>query len=200
MNVPSTDGSLLLALRSQDTHRRDAGWDLFEPLYRPVILAWCLRWGLPRPIAEELTQDVLLKLSVKFIQNCYDPQRGGFRPWLKAVVSNALTDHQRHRLRQPDPLAVGGTDHRRMLAELASPEAAECLSDVIADQPVTRAAQAVAAVRGRVPEAHWKAFTLYHAERRPVEEIAAEVGLQVGNVYKILQRIKKQLEEEVGHG
>lgn len=151
--------------------------------------------------AEDLTQDILLKLSQKFIQKCYNPERGEFRTWLKAVVSNALTDHRRKQQRQPDHRAAGGTEHWRQLAELPSPdEAAEQLSDAIDLEPVTQAAQAIARVRRRVPESHWEAFCLYHAEKRPVEEVAAEVGLQVGNVYKVLQRIKKQLEEEVGHG
>ena len=52
----------------------------------------------------------------------------------------------------------------------------------------------------RVAEAHWKAFCLYHGEKRPVAEVAAGVGLGVANVYKIRGRITRQLKEETGHG
>jgi RNA polymerase sigma factor (sigma-70 family) len=195
-----TDAKLLLDVQSPCQADREAAWATFELRYRPVIRAWCSKRSLQPETAEDLTQEILLKLSEQFLRRCYDPDRGRFRSWLKAVVSNALTDYWRARQRRPDAVAIGGTDHGRLLAELASPESAGQLSEVIATQPVTRAALAVAAVRGRVAEAHWKAFYLYHAEGRPVEEVAAEVGLGVGNVYKILQRIKKQIEEEVGHG
>lgn len=200
MNIPTTDNSLLLALQSQSPAKREAAWALFEPLYRPVIHAWCLKRYLPVETARELTQEVLLKLSVKFRQHLYDPDRGRFRSWLKAVVNNVLTDYSRRQQRQVGGAAVGGTDHGRMLAELASPEAGEQLSDAVANQPVTRAAQAIGRVRARVPENHWRAFWLFDVEKRPVAEVAAEVGLRLANVYKISQRIRTQLEEEIGHG
>ncbi|MCI0462405.1 MAG: sigma-70 family RNA polymerase sigma factor [Gemmataceae bacterium] len=199
MDLPTTDGSLLLALQSQSPARREAAWEKFEPRYRPVILAWCQR-RLPLETARELTQEILLKLSVKFPEHCYDPNLARFRSWLKAVVGNALADYGRRQQRQLDGDAVGGTDHARQLAELVSPEAAEELSEVIASEPATRAAQILAAVQARVPELHWKAFWLYHLEKRSVEEIARELGLSMANVYKILQRIKKLLEEEIAHG
>jgi RNA polymerase sigma-70 factor (ECF subfamily) len=186
-------------LQSQSPAKREAAWARFEPRYRPVILAWCRRWPLPLETAEDLTQEILLKLSEKFPQHCYDPDRGRFHSWLKATVRNALTDCSRRQQRQLDGAAVGGTDHGRMLAELASPEATDQLSHVITNQPVTKAAWAIGAVRAKTEETHWKAFCLYHVEKRPVAEVAAEVGLGVANVYKILQRIKKQLEEEIGH-
>jgi RNA polymerase sigma-70 factor (ECF subfamily) len=200
VDIPTTDGSLLLALQSQSAARREAAWARFDALYRPVILAWCRRWPLPPETAEDLTQEVLLKLSEKFLEHCYDPDRGRFRSWLKVTVRNTLADYGRRQQRQPDNAGVGGTEHGRKLAELVSPEAADQLSEVIANEPVTREVQAIAQVRARVPELHWKAYCLRRAEERSVEEIARELGLSQANVYKILQRIKKQFAEETGHG
>src|SRR5262245_46160569 len=79
MDLPTTDGSLLLAIQSQSPDRREAAWEKFEPRYRPVILAWCLRRPLPRETAEDLTQEILLKLSEKFPDHCYDPDQARFR-------------------------------------------------------------------------------------------------------------------------
>jgi RNA polymerase sigma factor (sigma-70 family) len=200
VDIPATDHSLLLALQSQSPARREAAWALFEPRYRPVIHAWCRRRHLPVETARELTQEILLKLSVQFLRHYYDPDRGRLRSWPKTVVENVLTDYARAQQRHLVGTAVGGTDHGRMLAELASPEAAEQLSDAVARQPVTRAAQAIGRVRARVPEAHWRAFWLKDVEERPAAEVAAEVGLRPANVYKISQRISKQLEEEIRHG
>jgi RNA polymerase sigma factor (sigma-70 family) len=196
VNVPNTDGSLLLELQSQSPARREAAWPRFESIYRPLILAWCQRRLKPEA-AEDLAQDVLLKLSLKFPQMCYNPDRGRFHSWLKATVENALTDYARRQGRQVAD-AVGGTDNGRMLAYLAGPEADE-LSSAISNHPVTGAVQALARAQAQVPEAHWKAFCFYHREKRPVEEIAAELGLGVANVYKILQRTRKLVKEGMGH-
>jgi RNA polymerase sigma factor (sigma-70 family) len=200
VDIPNTNNSLLLALQSQSPARREAAWASFEPSYRPVILAWCRRWHLPGTAPEDLTQEILLKLSVKFLRHCYDPAAGRFRGWLRATVRRALIDYGRAHKNRPDDGAVGGTDHHGMLANLASPEAADQLSEVIANQPVTRAARAIARVKARWPETHWKAFVLRHLEKVPGAAVAAEVGLEVWNVYKTADRIKKELEEELTHG
>jgi RNA polymerase sigma factor (sigma-70 family) len=203
VDIPLTDRALLLAIHSQSPGKREAAWWRFEALYGPVILSWCW-WRLPPELKEDardLTQDILLKLSVKFLQHCYDPARGRFRSWLAVTVRHAVTDYRRKRQGQIGAGAVGGTDHWRMLADLASREAADQLRDAITNQPATRAAQAIVArVRANVPERHWKAFCLYHFEERPAKEVAAELGLEVANVHKILQRIRKKLEEEKDHG
>src|SRR5262249_31330930 len=157
VDIPTTDAALLTALQSQSPDKREGAWARFEPLYRPVILAWCRSRAPSFEVAEDLSQEVLQKLSQQFPRHCYDPVRGRFRSWLKAVVNNVLTDYARARQRRLDTDGVGSTEHGRMLAELASPEVADQLSEVIASQPVTRAARAIATVRARVQEAHWRA-------------------------------------------
>jgi RNA polymerase sigma factor (sigma-70 family) len=191
---------LLLALQTEAPATRETAWALFEQLYRPVILAWCRRRVPSFEVAEDLTQDVLQKLSLQFLRHSYDPVRGRFRSWLKAVVNNVLTDFARTRQRRPDGDGVGSTEHGRMLADLASPEVADQLSDVIAGQALTKAAQAIAAVQARVQEAHWQAFCLRYGDGLSASEVAAELGLSLANVHKILQRIRNQLEEEMDHG
>jgi hypothetical protein len=57
--IPSTHISLLCDVREGG---RDGAWAVFQGRYRGVILGWCLRRGLSPDGAEDLTQDVLLKL------------------------------------------------------------------------------------------------------------------------------------------
>jgi RNA polymerase sigma factor (sigma-70 family) len=198
-NIPPTSAELILALQSQSPAKRESAWARFDPLYRPVILAWCGN-RYSSEVAEDLTQDVLQKLSVQFLRNCYDSDRGRFRSWLKAVVNNAMNDYARKVRRQPGIAGAGGTEHGRMLAELVDPAVAERLSEVIMSQPVTKAARAIAAVRGRVQDAHWQAFCLVYVEELSTAEAAAKLGLNVSNVHKITQRVQKQLREEIDHG
>ena len=107
VSIPSTHISLLCDLRADG--RRDEAWAVFHARYRDVILGWCLRRGLSPDGAEDLTQDVLLKLFQQLPQYHHDPARGQFRGWLKAVVNNTLTDFWRRQQRRPDQGAVGGT-------------------------------------------------------------------------------------------
>src|SRR5947209_705330 len=121
--------------------RRDRAWVVFHARYRGVILGWCLRRGLGPDGAEDLTQDVLLKLFQQLPLYSHDPSRGRFRGWLKAVVNNALTDFWRRQRRRPERGGVGGTAFQERLGDLASPEAAGELSEVIEGHARTTAAE-----------------------------------------------------------
>ena len=47
----------------------------FMARYGPKIHAWCRRWGLQEADAQDVTQMVLLRLSVKVREFVYDPSR-----------------------------------------------------------------------------------------------------------------------------
>jgi hypothetical protein len=68
-----------------------AAWERFVALYGPRIRGWCRRWGLQEADSEDVTQDVLLRLSLRLRAFTYDPSRS-FRSWLHAVTRNALAD------------------------------------------------------------------------------------------------------------
>src|SRR5438067_9383204 len=158
VRIPTTHVSLLCDL-GRDS-RRDEAWAAFDARYRGVILGWCLRRGLPCDGAEDLTQDVLLKLFGQLPRYSHDPARGQFRGWLKAVVNNILTDFWRQQQRRPERGAVGGTTSLERLGELAGPEAADELSGAIDDHAQTTAAEVLERVRAKVKETTWQAF--YH--------------------------------------
>ena len=75
--------------------RRDPGdqeaWGEFVEQYGPKVFAWCRRWGLQEADAQDVTQDVLLKLARKMKDFTYDPSRS-FRAWRtrKLALSKSL--------------------------------------------------------------------------------------------------------------
>src|SRR5579863_9581586 len=103
MNIPSTHASLFVPL--QQGMQSAVAWAAFHARYHDVMLTWCRRRGFSSACAEDLTQEIWLKL-VKDI-NTYDPQKGRLRSWLKAVVNNALTDYLRRQQSKPERGGVG---------------------------------------------------------------------------------------------
>jgi RNA polymerase sigma-70 factor (ECF subfamily) len=193
MMTPSTHASLLLALQNDD--QREEAWGAFQARYRDVILAWCWRRHLPQDCAEDLTQEVLLKLFQQL--RTYDPAKARFRSWLKAVVNNALTDWWRRQQRRPEGVGVGGTAFLERLARLESPETADELSGVIEEQTIL--AEVFQRVQARVEPKTWQAFYQTELEKRPAADVAAELGLSIGAVCKYRGRVLEMLKEEYTH-
>jgi RNA polymerase sigma factor (sigma-70 family) len=194
MTIPSTHVSLLCAL-GRDGPKEDA-WVVFQAAYRDVILGWCKRRGLSQDAAEDLTQEILIKLLDALPRYKHQPDRGRFRSWLKTVVQNVLSDHQRRQRRRPEPGAVGGSTALEQLNDLPSPAAAEELSAAVVNQTSAWEAEVLDRVRARVEPASWQAFCWRMIELRPAAEVAAELGLTVGAVYKAAERTKRMVIQE----
>jgi RNA polymerase sigma-70 factor (ECF subfamily) len=194
MTIPSTHLSLLRALGEED--RREDAWAVFQACYRDVILGWAQRYGLDPHTAEDLTQEILVKLLEALPRHEHDPDRGRFRSWLKTVVAHALSDRRRRQRRRPEPGGVGGSTALERLGDLPGPEALEELSTDVERQAAAWEAEVLGRVRARVEPASWAAFCQRMIERRPAAEVAAELGITVGAVYKAAERIKRMVIQE----
>src|SRR5215208_5214856 len=80
----------LLGLLRRDPTNQDA-WGEFVEQYGPKIYGWCLRWNLQDADAQDVTQNVLLRLAEKLRDFRYDPSRS-FRAWLKTLAHHACVD------------------------------------------------------------------------------------------------------------
>jgi len=196
MDLPSTHASVFLpadrdgvfpADRLEALHRR----------YRDVILGWCRRRELSAECAEDVAQEIWLKLAREI--HTFDPAKGRFRSWLKAVVNNAVVDYWRRQDRQPVRAGVGGSVFLERLANLAGPEASAELSVVIERQADNIATEVLARVRARLNESTWQSFYLSQVERRSAGEVAKKLGIGIASVYKNTYRVKQMLQEEYKH-
>ena len=77
-SLPTTCVSLLTQLRQDPSDQ--AGWDEFVERYGRHIYRWCRQWKLQDADAEDVTQDILVKLTQKLRAFAYDPSRS-FRGW-----------------------------------------------------------------------------------------------------------------------
>src|SRR5215469_13142161 len=86
-----TRQSLLLRAQTGET---DAWKDLTD-LYRPLILGWLSRQGVPAGDLEDLSQDVLLSVVKQLADFEHSGRPGAFRSWLRTIACRRATDYWR---------------------------------------------------------------------------------------------------------
>jgi RNA polymerase sigma factor (sigma-70 family) len=188
--LPTTRVTLLTQLRHDPSDQ--AGWDEFVERYGRHIYRWCRQWKLQDADAEDLTQDILMKLAQKLPSFAYDSSRS-FRGWLKTVAHHAWRDFDdRRHTRQ----AAGESRVQDLLLTLEAREDLARKLEEAFDLELLEAAKAL--VRLRVAPHTWEAFRLMAIEGLPVAEVAARVHLQVAMVYVAKSKVQNMLREEIG--
>ncbi len=91
MSDTATLLSLIVGICEQDPKR----WHQFNDIYRPMMMDYLRKRGLPPFAADDVVQDVFVKLLGKIAT--YDRTKCSFRSWLFTVVNNTLIDRARHR-------------------------------------------------------------------------------------------------------
>jgi RNA polymerase sigma factor (sigma-70 family) len=188
--LPTTRISLLTQLRRDPSDQ--ASWDQFVERYGPHIYRWCRQWQLQDADAEDVTQDILVKLTHKLRTFAYDPTRS-FRAWLKTVTHHAWRDFEDDRRRMR--AAVGDRDAQELMLTLeAREDLVQKLGEAF-DLELLEAAKT--RVRMRVAPHTWEAFRLVALEGVPVAEVAEKVRLQVAMIYVAKSKVQKMLQEEI---
>jgi RNA polymerase sigma-70 factor (ECF subfamily) len=180
---------LLARLRNDPSN--EAAWDEFVEHYGRHIYRWCRQWGLQDADAEDVAQEILLKLARKLRDFAYDP-KSSFRGWLKTVAHHAWRDF---------------VDGRRGARATADDHVWELLQSVEAREDLIQKLEqafdyelletAKVQVRLRVAPHTWEAFRLVAIEGRPAAEVAASVNMQVAMVYVAKSKVQKMLQEEI---
>ena len=188
--LPTTRVTLLTQLRQDPSDQ--AAWDEFVELYGRHIYRWCRQWKLQDADAEDVTQDILMKLARNLRVFAYDPSLS-FRGWLKTVAHHAWRDFEDSR-RQARPAAGDRQGQNPILTLEAREDLVQKLEKAF-DLELLEAAKV--RVRLRVAPHTWEAFRLMALEGLPVAEVAARVHLQVAMVYVAKSKVQKMLQEEI---
>jgi RNA polymerase sigma-70 factor, ECF subfamily len=186
-----TRQSLLFRAQSGEA---DAWKDLTD-LYRPLIIGWLNRQGVPAIDLEDLSQDVLLNVVKHLPTFEHSGHRGAFRSWLRTIVCSRASNYWR--ATGASTQASGGSGATAALQQIADPDSdlnrqwdqehyryiIRCLLDLI--------------------EAEFEPPTLRAFRRLALEEangaeVAEELGMSVAAVYvaksRVLQRIRQEAE------
>jgi len=184
-----TRQSLLLRAQNGET---DAWHDLTD-LYRPLILAWLNRQGVPAADLEDLSQEVLLSVVKHLPGFHHSGQRGAFRCWLRTIVCRRTADYWR--TIDAGAQATGGSGATAALQQIEDPDSAlnrqwdeehdryvvNCLLDLIGDEfePITLVA-----------------FRRLVLDGASGAEAAQELGLSIAAVYKAKSRVLARIRQK----
>ena len=163
----------------------EQGWESFVDHYGPKEFAWCRGKGLQPADANDVLQNVLVRLHASMSTSRWDPQKGRLRSWLRRVTLNALLDFVQHRSVQthaPDWLESIAQSH-------------EQFADELAEEEERRVAQAETELR--VGPKKWDVFRLRVYEGHSGEEVAKKLELTVGTVYNYFGEVSQVLAEEM---
>jgi RNA polymerase sigma-70 factor, ECF subfamily len=182
-----------LLLRAQ-TGEENAWQDLTE-LYRPLIIGWLNRQGVPAADVEDLSQDVLLSVVKHLPGFEHSGRRGAFRSWLRTIVCSRTTDYWRGF--GPSAKASGGSGAMAALQQIADPESELNRQwDEEHDRYVLRCLLGM--VEEEFEPATLRAFRRLALEGASGAEVAQELGLSVAAVYmaksRVLQRVRQEAE------
>jgi RNA polymerase sigma factor (sigma-70 family) len=193
-----TRPTLLFKLRDWEDK---ASWDEFYRLYRNFVYGLARRGGLTHVEAEEVAQEVFVRVSETIHDFESNPARGTFRGWLAQLTRWRIADKFRAR---PRDAAAGASRRSEEFAD-----ATRTIERIPDDRtaPLDAASEsewqkhvldaALGRLARRVPAKHFQVFDLYSRQGWPVMRVARELGINPAAVYLISHRLTKQLKVEV---
>lgn len=166
----------MLAVR--ETGDRDAFARLFD-FYAPRVKAMAMRGGAPAAVAEDIAQDVMLRVWRS--RDRFDPARAQVSAWVYQIARNRRIDLARR-------------EAHVMPEDLLAPDALRDAGEALAlDQEVSRLRAAIAALPVRQREMVEKAYLgeLTH------QEISRQASLPLGTVKSRLRLAIDRLRHEL---
>ncbi|VGO18039.1 RNA polymerase sigma factor [Pontiella sulfatireligans] len=171
----------------------DKSWEEFVRVYQDYIYAIIRRMGISEHDADDLLQQVLINLWNNLPKMDYDDIKR-FRSVLSTVTRHRVIDFMRKRGTDANRLERAGQDET--LSYLSSITQSEV--DAIADREweIHLTNLAVAKVEPLFSGQAVKAFRL-SLKGLSIEEISQELGLQENSVYRLRNRVKVRLIQEI---
>jgi RNA polymerase sigma factor (sigma-70 family) len=192
MTSPSMDTSPTLLARLRGEVTDAPAWEQFVRRYGPQMFEWCRRWGLQRADAEDVCQDVLLRVARQM--RAFEYEKGkSFRAWLKTLTRRALADW--FETAQRPGRGAGRASIQEVLDSVEARE--DLVARIDAEFDLELLEVAAARVKSRVDPSTWEAFQLTAVEGISGAQAAERIRVKVANVFVAKGRVQKMLQEEL---
>jgi RNA polymerase sigma factor (sigma-70 family) len=196
MSSADTRVSVIVGVCRQDPER----WREFDSIYRPMLLAYLNKQGLEEFQAQDVVQDIFVKL-LGGIQT-YDRTRCRFRSWLFSLAHNTLIDHARRRAAYKRAVD-GWVDH---VLQATPSDSLRMAEEWVKIHRRSILEHALKTVRARTSARAWACFEQRLLRNRPAAETAAELKMEPSLVYvsasRVLKRVRAvcdEFDEDISH-
>jgi RNA polymerase sigma-70 factor (ECF subfamily) len=173
--------------------RTDAeSWREFYQFYAPLLMRYMRRLGLEENTANDVSQDVFIRLLQSLPSFQHDSKRGTFRGYLWKLTYRALVDRARREKagRKAEEMWVrrfeSGDDAESRKLDLE-------LDEINRQQILERA---MALVRSETSRTAWTCFEQRLLRDRPGAAIAADLGISDKAVFVYASRVLKAVRRE----
>ncbi len=166
----------------------NAAWVEFDAIYRPMLFRFAQARGLSHADAEDIVQGCMGAISDHITTFEYDPSKGRFKGWLRAMVNNRWRNHLRGRREQP----VDSRDLRALEYQDESPE--ETFDRVWTQEHLRYALRAILT---EVDNSTACAYRAYVINKESVQHICDTYGMTANQLYKIKWRLTQRLREKM---
>ena len=175
--------SVIVGVCQRDPER----WRQFDAIYRPMLLTYMRNRGLSESHAQDVVQDIFVKLLSKL--NTYDRARCRFRTWLFIVANRTLIDFIRREASRKRAMEGWMVEVLRSTPS----DSVRMEQDWIRIHRRKILAHVPRVVRSCTSSKNWACFEQRLLRNRPGSEIARDLGISSNDVYVSACRVMKQV-------
>ncbi len=166
-------------------------WRQYVERYRPLVVGYAAKLGVPPEEAEDVAQSALLAFSSAYRAGRYQREKGRLSAWLFGIATNEVRSWRRREAARGRH--AGATEQAEALAELATDDALEELWRREWRDAVLW--ECMRALRRELQPETLRAFELFALRERPAEEVARELGLTPNAVFLAKRRVLARLRD-----
>ena len=194
--------SLLATRRSLVERLADWGdqlrWQEFFDTYSKLIYSAARKSGLTDGEAQEVVQETVITVAKSIDKLKYDPAIGSFKGWLLQITRWRITDQ--FRKREP-----GEAKHPRLSDDHATatiervPDSRGIDFDAVWEMEWKENLfeAAIARVKKQIEPKQFQIFDCYVRKEWPAQKVAAQLGVNIGQVYLARHRVGALLKKEI---
>ena len=188
---PDTPKTLLSRMAAQVTGESEASWVRFFDLYQPVIRKFAEYVGA-KGEAEDVVQDVFVKLIEVFRRGAYKPDRGRFRAYLATLIRREVVNRwHKAQVRAVDRQV--SLDNDDFPVEVAVPSETAAVIDAKWWQARRSAAIEHVLTKTALAQQSKDIYRAYVLEERPIGEVAKSFGIPNNSVSQIKTRVERMI-------
>jgi len=170
--------------------RNGEAWGGFLGRYRPVVVGYARKLGVPESEAEDVAQTAIAEFARGFAAGSYDRNKGRLRGWLFGIAHNQILLGRRKRARQDRYEAAG---REELVDQGAEPGEFERMWEREWQDHLLR--RCLEALRALVKAQTLDAFVMFVLDGQSAELVGERLGMTTNAVFGAKRRVLEHIRE-----